>query len=132
MQLYCLFYILCSVHEFNPCICSVGGQTQLLLGTFLDIRVMLKIHCRKNKQPLKSLVYIPHNRALKLDLGVTAVAWIGMDRTDELFSAARVFQPASAAGHPSPRVLSSLTLGCKRVLADIKINDDILLKINKL
>ena len=56
-----------------------------------------------------------------------------MERTEELLSAAQVFRPMGAAPPArEPRRLSDLTLDCKRVLADIKINDEILAKINTL
>lgn len=56
-----------------------------------------------------------------------------MERTEELFSASRVFLPVGgAASAPELRGPSGLTFDCKRVLADIKINEEILGKISKL
>lgn len=56
-----------------------------------------------------------------------------MERTDEFRSAAQVFEPVDKpCDPPQERGLSGVTVDCKRVLTDIKINEDILHKINKL
>ena len=57
-----------------------------------------------------------------------------MERTEEFRSAAQVFEPTDKGpcDPPPQRSLSGLTVDCKRVLTDIKINEEILNKINKL